>query len=144
MEDNEEFKVSENNNKVLHYAVGAIIKKGDMFLLLDRANPPYGWACIAGHIDKYESPEQAIIREVKEEAGLEVINIKNVGEETLDWNWCYKGATQHHWHIFECETSGEAKINQESKDIKWFKTQEIKQLKLEPSWEYWLEKLKII
>ena len=56
----------------MHYSVGAVIERNGLYLLIDRAKPPFGFAGIAGHVDEGESAEQAIIREVREESGLVV------------------------------------------------------------------------
>ena len=41
-------------------------------LLIERRNPPHGWALPGGFIDYGESAEQAAMREALEETGLEV------------------------------------------------------------------------
>ncbi len=42
------------------------------FILIERANPPYGWAIPGGFVDVGETVEQAAIREAKEEVSLDV------------------------------------------------------------------------
>jgi 8-oxo-dGTP diphosphatase len=41
-------------------------------VLIERANPPYGWAIPGGFVDLGEIVEQAAIREAKEEVSLDV------------------------------------------------------------------------
>lgn len=135
--------------KEMHYSVGALIERDGKFLLIDRNVPPYGFAGIAGHVDEGESPEEALKREVKEEAGLNVESYELISEEELDWNWCSRGIDVHYWYLFRCEVSGNIKREvREAKSIDWYSKREIKKLsleeKLEEVWDYWFKKLKII
>lgn len=129
---------------IVHFSVGAIIKKGDRILLIDRAVPPLGFACPAGHVEHKEKFEDALLREVKEEIGLQVFGYKLLLEETLYGNDCNKGADNHHWIVFECEVRGDERKNREVKTIGYYSKEEIIKLKLEPSWNVILKKLKII
>ena len=133
------------SGKLMHYSVGALIKRDNKYLLIDRVKPPLGFAGLAGHIDEGEDKIQSLKREVEEESGLKVDDYKILFEEELDWNQCSRGVDIHYWYLFECSVSGETKQNHiETKSIGWHSVDEIKKLKLEPVWEYWFKKLKII
>ena len=49
-----------------------LYRKGQGILLIERRNPPHGWALPGGFIDYGESAEQAAVREALEETGLHV------------------------------------------------------------------------
>ena len=48
-------------------------RKERPIVLIERRNPPYGWAFPGGFVDVGESVEQAAVREAREETGLEVV-----------------------------------------------------------------------
>ena len=129
----------------MHYSVGALITQNGKYLMIDRTSPPLGFACIAGHIDDGEEEVQALKREIKEESGLTVRDLKLLFKEKIDWNWCKRGIKVHYWSLFNCKVSGKIKQNkEESKSINWYTKKQIQKLKLEPVWEYWFRKLNII
>lgn len=45
----------------------------DGVVLIERKNPPHGWALPGGFVDVGETCEQAAVREMKEETGLDVV-----------------------------------------------------------------------
>lgn len=130
--------------KKIHRSVGAIIRKDNKYLLMDRAVKPLGFACIAGHVEKGEDPDHALRREVKEESNLEVTSAKLVGEGVIDDVECVLGITQHEWKVYECQVKGMLRPDAESLSMGWYTKEQMKNLKFEPSWEFWLRRLKII
>ena len=126
----------------MHYSVGALIENDGKYLLIDRAKPPFGFAGVAGHIDTGENELEALMREVKEESGLEVKSYELLFEEELDWNECRHGVKVHYWRLFRCVVVGELVRNlQETKSIKWYSLEQIRNLPLEPVWKYWFDKI---
>lgn len=55
--------------------VDIIIEIGDKIVLIERKNPPLGWALPGGFVDYGESFEHAAAREALEETGLRVKNL---------------------------------------------------------------------
>ena len=140
-----------SDGRVMHYSAGAIVEneKGEIFLL-DRRYEPYGFAGMAGHIDKGGMPYATVIREGKEEMGTRLMGVDFILEEEVPWNHCRNdGVTRievHHWYLYR------AKVN--SRDVRvdkreatrwgWYPKEEIRVLVLEPVWEYWFKKVGII
>ncbi len=68
----------ESCNRVIYdnpvpVVAGVIIKKNEILLVKRGINPKKGyWALPAGFIDIYESAEDALIREIKEETALQI------------------------------------------------------------------------
>ena len=56
--------------------VDIIIELSDGIVLIERKNPPHGWALPGGFVDYGESVESAAVREAKEETSLEVVLIE--------------------------------------------------------------------
>ncbi len=147
MSDESDYLVIEVEGKPAHVTVAAIlVNQNGEILLLNRTNPPYGWAGPAGHMDQYDrSPEDALEREVLEETGIDISNMVKfkIGEEYLPWNTCSSGMKGHYWHLYLVQVIGNpvVKTNGESKEIKWVKKEEIKSLPIEEGFKYWFQKL---
>lgn len=63
----------EDNNL---FSVCLITKKGDKILAVSRKDNHNDFGLPGGKVDPGETPEEAIRREVKEETGLDIINLK--------------------------------------------------------------------
>lgn len=59
--------------------VDIIIRLEGKIVLIERKNPPYGWALPGGFVDYGESLETAAMREAAEETGLELDELRQFG-----------------------------------------------------------------
>lgn len=67
-------------------SAAALIEQEGKLLLLQRAHPPWQgyWNLPAGYLEVDETPEQAVIREVLEETGLEIEPVRMLGNYTFE------------------------------------------------------------
>ncbi|MFA5156865.1 MAG: macro domain-containing protein [Candidatus Omnitrophota bacterium] len=56
--------------------VDAIIEIDAGIVIIKRSNPPFGWALPGGFLDFGEKLEDAVVREAKEETGLDIYDVK--------------------------------------------------------------------
>jgi len=56
--------------------VDIIIEIGEEIVLIERKNPPLGWALPGGFVDYGESFETAAVREAREETGLNITSLR--------------------------------------------------------------------
>ena len=114
--------------------VGAIILDDDQILLEKRKNSPGKgkWTVPGGLVDLGETAEQAVIREVKEETGLEVydprlvdvVNYISLGE---------KGGVMYHYVIIDylvTSKGGKPKASSDADDLKWVPFNEVEEYDL--------------
>ena len=59
-----------------YVTVDAIIELAQGIVIIQRSNPPFGWALPGGFVDYGESLEEAVKREAREETNLDLIEIK--------------------------------------------------------------------
>jgi 8-oxo-dGTP diphosphatase len=124
--------------------VGAIILDGDQILLEKRKNSPGKgkWAVPGGLVELGENVEQAIIREVKEETGLEVdeprlvdvVNYVSLGE---------KGAVMYHYVIIDylvTVKSGKLKAASDADALKWVPFNEVDEYDLTESFRQFFQR----
>jgi len=111
----------ENNNPAV--GVGVLVIRNDQLLLLKRKNAHGSgtWSTPGGHLDFGESPEECAIREVKEETG---VSIKELKFKAIT-NDIFKSQGKHYITIWleAKHLSGEPMINApyEVAEVGWFK-----------------------
>ncbi len=143
-----------------------IVWRGDQLLLIERGRPPYGFAPPAGHVDGDLSFEEAAKRELFEEVGLTVLELKLLIEGRKENKCRREGGDFHYWKVFEVKTAGEIKRSEdETKQATFVSKEELirlaerteKYLKkeitaaewekspgIEPVWREWFMALNII
>ena len=110
-----------------HTSVGLLIwdKEGKL-LIIERMKFPFGFAIPAGHLDG-DTFEAGLVREVKEEVGVDVQKYKKVLDQRFDNPCRREEGTWHHWQIYRAEEwSGEVKRSEdETKQVLWLLRLEI-------------------
>ncbi|MBK8808125.1 MAG: NAD(+) diphosphatase [Bacteroidales bacterium] len=115
-EKNDERALVCKNCKTIQYpkispAIIVAIKNEDKILLARNSNIPEGrHSILAGYIDVGETIEETIIREVKEEVGLEVKNLKYYKSQP----WPFSGSLMIGFFV---EVFGDATIKIDNKEI---------------------------
>jgi 8-oxo-dGTP diphosphatase len=109
----------------------ALIRKGEKYLVLKRSEKndymPLKWDIPGGIVEMGETVEQAVIREVKEETGLEIVVNKVI---YIYSNINQVPQRQDFQVVYDClYTDGEVSINhREHETYRWTKYSEIENL----------------
>lgn len=92
-------------------------RQGKVLLLEHLLRPGSGWGIPGGFIEHGEQPETAVRRELREETGIELENIKLYRIRTLN---------RHIEFMFRAESDDEARVNsREIKSLGWFAVDEM-------------------
>jgi len=119
-------------NQEFKLAAHAWIQKDNKFLVTRRSSTdsflPLTWDTPGGSLDFGEDPISAVIRETKEEAGLDV----KVGKLIYCHNQYYPNNGQY-WFalVYECEIIGDSVVTidpSEHDDYRWITLEELKTL----------------
>ena len=117
--------------------VGAIIIREGKIALIKRGNEPARgkWSIPGGLVELGESPEQAVIRETKEEVGLEVDNPKLV-DVVSNIDLDDKGKVKYHYVIIDYLVnvkSGRAEAATDAAELRWVPFDEVENYELTAS-----------
>ncbi|MEW8956808.1 NUDIX hydrolase [Clostridium sp.] len=116
---------------ILNFSVACITNDKGEILLQKRSDKEELWGLPGGAIELYESVEEALIREVKEETGLEVGVEKFIGVYSKYFAEYPNGDTsQSICYLFKCNMiSGDLMVdNKETFDLKFFSRDNIPRL----------------
>jgi mutator protein MutT len=116
--------------------VGAIIVRDEQILLVRRSNPPMQgeWSIPGGLVETGETTREAIIREVREETGLEIeiVKLAEVFERIVRDR---DSRVQYHYVLIDyvCRaTTGEAHAASDVSEVRWVNTDRLEKLAVAP------------
>lgn len=125
-------KEEAHDKNLLHNELGIFIINDKKEILLEKRSAnkrfnPNKWGLCAGHVDAYETLEEAALREIKEEVGLDV-SIEELipyGEKEVT----IKDSNSHitYFYYVKCNKKEDEFIIQEEElsKVKWFNIDEI-------------------
>ncbi|MGC8797437.1 MAG: NUDIX domain-containing protein [candidate division WOR-3 bacterium] len=108
-------------------AVDCIVLIDRRVVLIRRKNPPFGWALPGGFVNYGETVEQAVQREVKEETGLDLSDLRQFRVYSDP-----KRDPRGHCVsvVFVARGSGQPTAGDDAGDIRLVSRQELERLKL--------------
>jgi len=111
-----------NPTPTVDIIIELINQPGRPIVLIERQNPPFGWAIPGGFVDYGESVETAARREAKEETSLEVELI----EQFYVYSDPNRDPRQHTMSVvFIATASGEPKAADDAKNLAVFESWQI-------------------
>ena len=107
-------------------SIDAVVIRDGRILLIKRGSEPYRgmWALPGGYVEWDESVEDTVRREVKEETGLEVADMKLIGVFSRPCR--HPKQTINIAYLVNAD--GEAKAGDDAADIDWFPFGELPEL----------------
>lgn len=135
--------VDKNTREYWHESVGIFVfDSGNKALFFERIMYPFAFAIPAGHLDTGENPEMAVKRELREEAGIRINNVKLFSEEDVIGDRCRRGADNHRWHLYTAKfkSIGKIKINEEGSKPAWLSLEDALKKDLVYTVRYFIQK----
>jgi ADP-ribose pyrophosphatase YjhB (NUDIX family) len=117
--------------------VGAVIIRDGQIALIKRGNEPAKgkWTIPGGLVELAESPEQAVIRETKEEVGLEVEK-PVLMDVVSNVDYDEQGKVKYHYVIIEYlvqVTAGNAEASSDAVELAWIQFDKVENFDLTAS-----------
>lgn len=146
------------DNREKHFTASALVLHNNKVLLVNHIKLGV-WLYPGGHVEDNETPDQTVIREVKEETGLDVEiisqrdkNLSHIKSDVHSLHIPYAFLCElvgDHYHndlIYLCKVTGGdtdklAYRENESSDLKFFSKEELNKIKLFPNFRTLLEKI---
>ena len=99
-------------------AAAVVLNEDNEVLLLDHLlMPTSGWGIPGGFLDPGEQPESAVVREVREETGIELADVRMIKVRTIG---------RHVETLFSARGIGEAKVlSREITEARWFSVESL-------------------
>jgi len=108
-----------------YITVDIVIECKGGIVLIERSNPPYGWALPGGFLDYGESLEEAAVREAKEETNLDLMNLRQ-------FHTYSKPDRDPRFHtvstVFIADGHGEPKAGDDAKNLKIIRHEDLTEL----------------
>jgi NAD+ diphosphatase len=98
-------------NNPLPVVAALILHQGDVLLARNRQWPPKVFSLITGFLEQGESPEAAVLREVKEELGLDARLVKLIGVYSFSEN-------NQVIIAYALSATGDIRLNEELAEVK--------------------------
>ena len=113
--------------------VGAVILNSEDQVLICKSNKwNQKYVIPGGHIEAGEKMEEALVREVKEETGLDVYNIQLLGITESIFSKSFQDQKHFIFVDYICRSDTEEVIlNEEAQSYKWIELSEIEDYELE-------------
>jgi 8-oxo-dGTP pyrophosphatase MutT (NUDIX family) len=107
--------------KIIRTAVG-ILYHDDEFLILKKQGNWTGWQFVQGAMEKGETPEKAVVREIEEETGLKELEVVKKLDLKADYWFMWEGEKVHKFLTFllvNAKKKSAIKLSREHSDHKW-------------------------
>jgi len=113
--------------------VGAVILNSEAEVLICKSNKwNQKYVIPGGHIEAGESMEEALIREVKEETGLDVFEIELLGINESIYSESFQNKKHFIFVDFICRSnSNDVILNEEAQSYEWINLTEVENYNLE-------------